>query len=190
MPDEYFFRGTIPQYWDIVYAEYQRLDKSLGREPFEFPAPHPHTQPLAEYVPVESSVIMITFWNTENTYEITVDAEFSPDREMVQVMVFYQGPFTKEGESALAMWKEVKRALEKDDRLIDMTKSVGKPLMPPKPAPGSNVFTWLDWRLQMKEAHHKCTLKQIAKEIPLSYGRVRYWNTIFMRQRAGVGKAG
>ena len=183
MPDEYFFRGTIPQYWDIVYAEYQRLYKSLGREPFEFTAPHPHTQPLAEYVPVESSVIMITFWNTEHTYEITVDAEFSPDREMVQVMVFYQGPFKKEGESALAMWKEVKRALEKDDRLIDMTKSVGKPKKPQKPKPGSPLNDWFDYYHNMHAAGYKYTFNDIARETSYDAGYIANMHGNYKKER-------
>jgi len=141
MPDEYFFQGTIPQYWRVVYTEYLRLCKSLEREPFEFTEPQPNRQPLAEYVPMENSVILISFWNAEHIYKISVDAEFSPDREMVQVMAFYQGAFTKEGESALAMWREVKHALAKNGRLLDMTKSVkkAKKLSPKKPHPHQRI---------------------------------------------------
>jgi hypothetical protein len=32
MPD-FYFRGTLAQYWKAIYAEYQRLFSVYGREP-------------------------------------------------------------------------------------------------------------------------------------------------------------
>lgn len=188
MPDEYLFRGAVPLYWDMVYAEYQRLFKSLEREPFEFTEPNPNKQPLAEYVPTENSVILISFWNTEHAYEISVDAEFSPDREMVQVMVFYQGEFTKEGESALAMWREVKRALAKGGRLIDMTGSVVISEKIPKPQSGADLDAYFDMRQQQIKNGQKYTLIKIAKETGYEYDYVRQLHSKYRKKR-GFSKA-
>lgn len=182
MPDEYLFRGAVPLYWGIVYAEYQCLYKSLEREPYEFTEPNPNKQPLAEYVPTENSVILISFWNTEHTYEISVDAEFSPDREMVQVMVFYQGEFTKEGESALAMWREVKRALAKGGRLIDKTSSVVKPEKPIKPDRGSGFDLWFNYYHDMHTAGYKYTLSDIAKETDHNPGYIAQLHANYMKR--------
>ena len=180
MPDEYFFRGTIPQYWDIVYAEYQRLYKSLGRKPFEITAPNPATQDLASYVPGNGDTILLAFWNTEHSYEISVDAEFSPDREMVQVMVFYQGPFTKQGESALAVWREVKRELEKDGRLIDVAKSMGKP---PKPKNGSQLDLWFDYYHNMHAAQFNYTFKDLSRDSGHTAGHIANMHGNYKKER-------
>lgn len=186
MSDEYFFRGSIPEYWNIVYAEYLRLRNSLEREPFEFTEPHPHRQTLSEYVPTKSSVILISFWNIEHTYDITMDAEFSPDKEMVQVLVTFQGTFTKEGESALAVWREVKRAIAKNGRLIDSTGLVVKHEKP-KPESGADLDACFDIRQQKKKDGQRYPLTQIAKESGFGYRYVRQLHSAYLRKR-GLSK--
>lgn len=180
MPDEYFFRGTIPQFWNVVHAEYLRLYRSLEREPFEFTEPHPHKQPLAEYTPTENSTIMMVFWNIEHTYKILVDAEYSPDREMVQVMVFFNQAFTKGSESALAVWREVKNALKKDQRLIDPANSADKPQ---KPEPDSHLDIWFDYYHAMKAAGKKYTFKDLARDSFRNAGHIANMHGNYKKER-------
>jgi hypothetical protein len=97
---EFFFHDTIPEFWKLIYTEYRRLHSALGREPFKFTAPNPNEQPLAKYLPGESDTIMLAFMDDDGREEaISVDAEFQPDRDLVQVMSFYQGALNPTADS-------------------------------------------------------------------------------------------
>lgn len=119
-PQELYFRGSMDQYLNVIYAEYQRLHAALGREPFEFIAPNPKTDPIAGYVPKKTDPILIAFWDDEHKVEvISVDAEFSRDKEMVWIMAHDQGVPEEHAKSAFSRWQEVKNALKKTGRLVD-----------------------------------------------------------------------
>jgi hypothetical protein len=115
MPLEYYFRGNLAQYWEVLYTEYQRLGAVLGQPPFEFMAPNPQT--IKEYIPKNGDEIIFTFWDKEHRQELlVVEAALLPDEDQkeVQVMVFPQGnPFEEPLKSAMSIWKEIKNALKK-----------------------------------------------------------------------------
>lgn len=119
-PQELYFHGSMAQYWNIIYAEYLRLHAALGRESFELAAPNPKTDLLADYAPKETETIMIAFWDDEHRVEvISVDAEFSRDKEMVWIMAHDQGADEERARSAFSRWQEVKNVLKKSGRLVD-----------------------------------------------------------------------
>jgi len=85
------------------------------------------------------------------------------------------------------MWAEIVHALLTAGTLIDhqaeiIAASQTYPF-PPEPPLGRDVFTWLDWRRNMLKAGQKCTLKQVALRIPLSYVRVRNLHGLYKSQR-------
>jgi hypothetical protein len=118
-PQELYFRGSMAQYWNVIYAEYQRLHAALGHEPFKMTAPNPKTGPIAEYVPKETDSILIAFWDDEHrVVVISVDAEFSRAKEMVWIMAHDQGVDEEHAKSAFSRWQEVINGLEKSGLLV------------------------------------------------------------------------
>ena len=57
---EFFFRDTIPEFWELIRAKYHRLHSILGREPFNFTAPD---------FPFPISILMLTLEH------VTLDTE-------------------------------------------------------------------------------------------------------------------
>ena len=115
MTHTFSFQGSLTQYWEVLYTEYQRLGSVLGQPPFEFMAPN--LQIIKEYIPKNGDEIMITFWDKEHRQELlVVEAELLPDedKEKVQVIVHPQGnSFEEPVKSAMSIWKEIKTALKR-----------------------------------------------------------------------------
>ena len=114
MPD-FYFRGTLVQYWQTVYAEYTRLFSVFGREPFVIIASELKL-PLAEYTPTIFDNVIIEF--RDEGYRnciVSVKADTVLGAELVNLYVdIYVEPLKKSGESAYARWLEIQSAwLEK-----------------------------------------------------------------------------
>jgi len=191
-PQELYFRGSMAQFWNVVYAEYQRLHVALGHEPFEFTGRNLKTDPIAGYVPKETDSILIAFWDDEHRVEvISVDAEFSRDKEMVWIMAHDQGAAEEHAKSAFSRWQEVINALEESGRLVDPLAHIldnrpqlpAKPEEPPKPERRSDINTWFDWHHEMLIRGFKCTLKEVAEETGYSYGHIRLRHANYKRER-------
>lgn len=122
MPD-FYFRGTLAQYWKAIYAEYQRLFLLYGREPFEFTSPNPKTSPLAEYAPNYYDFVEILFWEAEHRdFIVRVKANSVLDSDLVELYVnIYVDPLKMYGESNLSTWKAVENSLEEQGLLIRPT---------------------------------------------------------------------
>ncbi len=127
------FQGSLTQYWEVLYTEYQRLTAALGQPPFEFMPSNPQT--INDYIPKKGDEIIIHFWDKEHRQELlVVEAELLPDEDQdeVQVMVFPQGnPFQEPCKSAMSIWKEIKSALERAGGQADSTAHP-KPKKKPK----------------------------------------------------------
>ena len=115
MTHTFYFHGSLTQYWEALFAEYQRLAKKLGQPPFEFIPPKGQT--IDEYVPKNGEEIIIYFWDKEHKRTLlVVEAELLPDEEkhVVQVFVHPQGnAFEEPVKSAMITWKEIKKAINK-----------------------------------------------------------------------------
>jgi len=182
----------MAQYWYVICAEYQRLHAALGYEPFEFTGRNLKTDPIAGYVPKETDPILIAFWDDEHRFEvISVDAEFSRDKEMVWIMAHDQGVAEEHAKSAFSRWREVKNALKKSGRLVDPLAYIldnrphllAKPEKPPKLESGSDINTWFDWYHGMHEAGFHCTLAEIAEEIGYSPRYIRRLHANYEKER-------
>jgi hypothetical protein len=191
-PQELYFRGSMAQYWNVIYAEYQRLHAALGHEPFEFTGRNLKTDPIAGYVPKETDSILIAFWDDEHRFEvISVDAEFSRAKEMVWIMAHDQGVDEEHAKSAFSRWQEVKNALEESGRLVDPHAHIldnkphllAKPEKPPKPERRSNINAWFDWYHRMRAAGFRCALSEIAKETHLSLGHIKHRHANYNKER-------
>lgn len=60
MPDFYFL-GTLDQYWKAIYAEYVRLTAILGDEPFSIAVSGELPFPISKYKPEIMDMILIQF---------------------------------------------------------------------------------------------------------------------------------
>ncbi len=185
MPD-FYFRGTLVQYWIWIYAEYQRLFLVYGKEPFEFISPDPKTSPLAQYAPKHSDFVEIRFWEAEHRDLIVrVKANSVLDSDLVNLYVdIYVEPLKKYGESNLSTWKAVQASLEQQGLLIRPTAHlVAKPQEPPKPKTGAELTPLFERHHQKKAAGQKYTLKQIAEETGFTYRYVRQLHSRFLKER-------
>jgi len=122
MPD-FYFHGSLVQYWKVIYAEYLRLFSAYGREPFEFISPNPKTSPLAEYIPDYYDLVEIIFWEAEHRdFLVRVKADSALDSDLVNLYIsIYITPLKQYGEANLSTWKAVENSLEKQGLLIRPT---------------------------------------------------------------------
>jgi len=114
-PQELYFRGSLVQYWNVIYAEWKRLGTALGQdEPFRL-------NTTVDFVPNEYETLPITFLDEQHQHEIvTVFADQLLGKKVVTLTVFFeQEAFEKSGEAALSKWNKVRSALERDGRLVD-----------------------------------------------------------------------
>lgn len=183
MPD-FYFRGTLAQYWKAIYAEYQRLFLLYGREPFEFTSPNPKTSPLAEYAPNFYDFVEILFWEAEHRdFIVKVKADSVLDSDLVNLYVsIYVDSLKMYGESNLSTWKSVENSLEEQGFLIRPTALLAaKPQKPPKPKSVSDRTAWFIYYEQMNERGFKYTLKQLAADIGISEGHAKRLHGNFLK---------
>lgn len=132
MTHTFYFHGSLAQYWKVLFSEYQRLATILGRAPFEFIPPNGQT--IDDYVPQNGEEIIIYFRDKEHKRELlAIEAELLPDEEKATVHVFVhpQGnAFEEPVKSAMAIWKEIKKAINKASK---------KPNSPKHKRQGGNI---------------------------------------------------
>ena len=105
MPD-FYFRGTITEFWNITYSEYTRLSTIFGRERFEFVSPDPKNSSLSDYKPDRYDVVQFVFWEKEHRdYVVRVKAAPTLGSAMVEMDVaIYVDVVKTYGESNLEIW--------------------------------------------------------------------------------------
>lgn len=115
MTHTFSFYGSLTQYWEILYAEYRRMNAALKQPPFEIMSPS--RQDINEYIPKNEHEIVINFWDKEHKHVVlVVEAETIPDEEVETVMVYVhpQGnSFEEPVKTAMLMWKKIKTELDK-----------------------------------------------------------------------------
>lgn len=192
MEEILYFRGSYAQYWNVLFAGWQRLGNAYGQEHFKLLAQNLKTPPFEDYVPQASEMVEFTFEADQkrNCDVVTILATQVLDADLVKMEVIIQiEAFEKIGESALSHWKEFKRALISSGLVFDPLApqinpaSLRKPDKPAKPGNGSDLTAWFDWYHKMHEVGYQCTLKQIAEEVGLSPGYVGQLHANYMKER-------
>jgi len=121
-PEQLYFRGSMAQYWQVIQAEYQRLAGTLKHEPFKFELMPKHSESEA---PPNTVTIVFDFIHPQSQRSIlSIDAEYSRHRQAVWIMAHDHGFDDEEAHFAFRLWREIKHALKRDERL---RQQQGKP---------------------------------------------------------------
>ncbi len=117
MQHELIFRGSLVEYWNLIYTEWQQPSRhdSLAQELFRL------SHPVKDHPPRENETVAIVFLEEQHRREIvTVFADSVPDGKIVKLTVFFDDvAFEKTGESAVSKWNKIKSAWIRNDLLID-----------------------------------------------------------------------
>jgi hypothetical protein len=184
MPD-YYFRGTLIDFWALIYAEY-RLGQAQGREKFEIAEPNPRQCALAEFVPACCDQVCLLFWESgHRDYIVSVKATSVLDADLVNLDVdIYVTPYKRYGEAALENWHELKFFLMKRNLLLNPHAVLAAvPPKPSKPETGADLRIYFDLYHQMKKIGRNYTLKQIAQETKFDYSYVRKLHSKYLKER-------
>lgn len=117
MPHTHNFRVSLAQYWDIFYAEYNRLKPILGYSPFALLS----GADVDTFIPNDGQETSIVFYERGNPRSeiLVIDALLLPDEDhpTVQVIVHTRGnPFEEPVKSTIGIWRQIKKNLEKAAR--------------------------------------------------------------------------
>jgi hypothetical protein len=109
----YLFLGSRLQYWQVLFAEWQRLSASLGSPPFEFDIPSlGSSPPSASFVPPESEEFWINFHDERHCAVISICASAEPGASSLFLTAYIQPEALEPpSASAYALWKDLKGTL-------------------------------------------------------------------------------
>jgi hypothetical protein len=117
MQHELIFRGSLVEYWNLIYTEWQQPSRHdpLAQELFKL------SHPVKDHPPGENETVAIVFLEEQHRREIvTVFADSVPDGKIVKLTVFFEDEaFEKTGESAVSKWNKMKNAWIRNNLLID-----------------------------------------------------------------------
>ncbi len=120
MQHELIFRGSLIQYWKLIFAQWKRPSASLAEPPFELSAPSLSLPPFAGFVPKENETLITVFYDEKHWEIVAVFADAVLGKNIVKLTVFYSDEaFEKRGESAVARWNKLHRSMERKGLLID-----------------------------------------------------------------------
>jgi hypothetical protein len=190
-PPDYYFRGTLAQFWVVIYAEYQRLAGVHGSEPFEFASPDPQTSPLGDYSPKYYDFVEILFWGPEHRHPVVrVVADSVLDSDLVNLYVSIDANALKKyGESVLRTWNEIKVSLTDQNLLILPTAHLALMSEPlPRAKTGADLGPYFERHHQRRALGQNSTLIQIAAETGFAYRYVRQLHSVFLRKGRRAGR--
>lgn len=187
MPYELIFRGALARYWQVIYTEWQRPSRQDPLAPKPFRLSHLK-------LPEEFEEVTIEFLDEQGRLGlVTVDALSGADGKLVKLIVHLgREAYEQQGKSALLKWNELKNAWERKGWLIDPLAPIqppaAKPDKPAMPEGDSSLDPWFDWLHSMRASGLKCTLKELAREIGYSHGRIRELHSRYAKAR-GLDKS-
>lgn len=120
MQHDLIFRGSIVQYWKVIFAHWGELSASLAGPSFEISAPSLSSPPSADYVPKENETLIIAFYDEKHWEIVAVFADAVLGKNIVKLTVFHSDEaFEKRGESTVKRWNKLRNLLERKGLLID-----------------------------------------------------------------------
>lgn len=187
LPRELYFRGTLVQYYQAIYAEYLRLSSLHGREPFKFLTPNQRKRDLEKYQPAYYEVVEIAFGEDQyQEFLLHVKASTLPGEDRVKLLVEVNVNYlVQHGGACLSIWQAVEASLAAQGWLAHPSAPLpaDKPQMPSRPQKGSALTLWFDWYHSMLEAGHKCTLPEIARQTSHSLSHIKRLHANYVRER-------
>jgi len=211
---DFYFLGTLAQYWKAIYAEYTRLTAILGDEPFAIIASSELKFPLSEYEPTILDTVIIQF--ADKDYRdfgadlqtahplllkfygdciVSVKASTVLGSEQVSLDVdVYVDALKKSDGSVYARWLEIQNAWLEKGLLInpaatiaEMAQLVAKPEQLPQPKSGADLDAYFDLRQQKIKSGQRYSLTKIAAESGFGYRYVRQLHSAYLQKR-GLSK--
>jgi hypothetical protein len=206
---DFYFLGTLAQYWKAVYAEYVRLTAILEDEPFAIIASGGLKLPLSEYEPTVLDTVIIQFADREygdfgadiqaahpkppkphGDCIVSVKASTVLGAEQVNLDVdIYVDALKKSDGSVYARWLEIQNTWLEKQLLINphaylaelaQLGSKHEPLS--KPQSGADLDLFFDRFHQRKKEGQKYTLIQIAAETGYEYPYVRQLHSKYLKK--------
>lgn len=117
MPQEFIFRGSLVQYWKLIYAEWHRSfgSDTHARNPLRMS----HT--LKDHPPREFEEVVLEFLDEQfRLGVVTVNAESVSDGKLVRLIVHIEREaYEESGKSALSRWNKIKSAWQRNGWLMD-----------------------------------------------------------------------
>ncbi len=120
MPD-YYFRGTLTRFWQIVFMEYSRYMQVHQQELFSLAASHLDL-PLVSWVPARIDTLYFTFINSprfQPTVSVAAASALDVDVVSLQVLIHIYDRESLEDQPAYQRWLILKQALEKTGLLVN-----------------------------------------------------------------------
>lgn len=203
---DFYFPGTLAQYWKAIYAEYTRLTAILGDEPFCIMVAGELKFPLSEYEPTIMDTVIIQFADTENKNVgancptplkfygkciVRVKASTVLGAEQVGLDVdIYVDALKKSDGSVYARWLEIQNTwLEKQvlinphAYLVELAQLEPKHKALSKPQSGADLDAYFDLRQQRIKSGQKYTLAEIAAQSGFADGYVRQLHSAYLQKR-------
>jgi hypothetical protein len=206
--DEFYFLGSLAQYWQAVYAEYVRLSALLGEEPFSITASSGLTLPLSEYKPTELDMVLIQFADKElreikreksgqplllkyyGKCMVSVKATAVVGAEQVILDVDIYSDVVKKSDGVVfARWLQIQNDWLAKGWLVNPRELLAKLAQldikiekPPKPKSKSDRAAWFVYYELMNKRGYKYTLKQLAKELNITEGHAKRLHADFSKQ--------
>ena len=180
---DYYFRGTLVEFWVFVYAEWRRGQARVG---FEFLQPNPDKTSLESYIPARYDEICLDFYSTgRGECAVSVTAASVLDADLVKLEVnIHVGPLKRYGDSVLQGWESLKARLVGRGLLINPHVLLGamSPI-PPQPGGGADLTVYFDFYHRERAEGRKCTLKEIAERAGYGYSYVRQLHARYLKER-------
>ena len=185
MPD-FYFRGTLIQYWQVTYAAYNHLSSIFGAERFEFFWPDPKTISLAEFQPKYYDTVHFIIWEAgHKDFPVRIRASHALNTDWVGMNVsVYTDVLETFGDSCLDVWNAYINSLEEQGLLFKPTDFLA--FLPAKPIElksGADLDAYFDLRQQRIKSGQKYTLAEIAAESGFAYRYVRQLHSAYLQKR-------
>jgi len=180
---DYYFRGTLNQFWSFVYIEWQSRQSQAG---FELLQPDPAKISVEGYTPARYDEISLAFYvagHRECAVLVTAASVLDADLVGLEVGIHIR-PLERYGDSVLQGWQELKSRMLDRGLLINPHALLGaiSPI-PPQPTAGVDLAAYFDHYHRERAQGRKCTLKDIAAQTGFQYTYVRQLHAKYLRER-------
>src|SRR5258706_8348986 len=88
MQHDFIYRGTLVQYWKVIFTHWKRSSSFLAEPPFEISAASLSASSFADFVPKESETLVIVFYDEKHWEIVSAFADAVFGKNIVILTVF------------------------------------------------------------------------------------------------------